>query len=375
MTYHRIVRRTLAGLFAIACLATVAFGIDSLTIKGPEYVGSERCIACHQIQYKGWVKTFHSTAIKDAKKDPSVILGDLKAPDLPFKQEDIYYTIGGHMDQRYLTRIDNDYFILPKIWSVQSKKWRSYTTYGWQRRPYSKFCIGCHSIGFNPANKTIYEHAIGCESCHGSGVVHVGAPSQNNIVNPGRLPKNVREEVCASCHVRGKDLSDEYSFPIGYKPGGDLGQYLIPLDKEPGESNTTAIHRLWDKWKASRESQARVKCEVCEIHQEGKPKEKKASADAYCLDCHEFTKERIVEHTHHGLDSINCSDCHVSKPPSTVNETKPTDVHSYGFFLIHSQNCWDKEINKRCAKCHADKGEKWAYDTFESWKKPVVIDH
>ena len=50
------------------------------------YVGSERCTVCHQIQYKGWVKTFHSTVIQDVKKNPKAILADLSDPDLPFKK-------------------------------------------------------------------------------------------------------------------------------------------------------------------------------------------------------------------------------------------------------------------------------------------------
>jgi len=67
------------------------------------FAGSEKCASCHQIQYKGWVKTFHSTVIGDAKKDPSVIMADLSVPDLPFRKEEIHLTIGGHWDQRYLT--------------------------------------------------------------------------------------------------------------------------------------------------------------------------------------------------------------------------------------------------------------------------------
>ncbi|MHC5058842.1 MAG: multiheme c-type cytochrome, partial [Planctomycetota bacterium] len=114
------------------------------------YTGSEKCSSCHQIQYKGWVKTFHSTVVQDAKENPSAIMADMSVPGLPFKKEDIRFTIGGHWDQRYLTKIGDDYYVLPRLWSVQSKKWRPYSTYGWQRRPYSRYCVGCHSVGFDP---------------------------------------------------------------------------------------------------------------------------------------------------------------------------------------------------------------------------------
>ncbi len=359
-----------AFLFVLASGASGTSG----TSGSPSYAGSLKCATCHQIQYKGWVKTFHSTVIQDAKKNPSAIMADLSAPDLPFKKEDIYFTIGGHWDQRYLTKIDDDYYILPRLWSAQSKKWRPYSTYGWQRRPYSKFCVGCHSVGFDPKTKDIFEHAVGCESCHGPGAKHAAAPSKGNIVNPERIAQDRSEEICASCHVRGKDLSDEYYFPIGYTPGDDLSRYLVPIEKKEGESNGEAIHRLWDKWRADREAQARSRCEVCGIHQNAKPQGPRISVDAICLSCHEY-EDRLPLHTHHKAETaVGCADCHEQKPPE-LNETKEGNVHSYGYFLIHPQNCWDKEIHKKCAKCHTGKTEKWAYDIVTGWQKPVVVDH
>jgi hypothetical protein len=339
------------------------------------FAGSEKCAVCHQIQYRGWVKTFHSTVIQDAKKNPRAVLADLSDPDLPFKREDIHFTIGGHWDQRYLTKIGDDYYILPRLWSVQSKKWRPYSTYGWQKRPYSRYCVGCHSVGFEPATKEIAEHAVGCESCHGAGAEHAANPKKGNVVNPRRLPEERAEEICASCHVRGKDTTGEYFFPIGWKPGDDLSKYLVPIEKGEKESDRDAIHRLWDKWKADREAQSRSRCEVCGIHQNVKPQGQKVSVDAICMSCHEYDERRLALHTRHKPDGgPGCSDCHQQKPQE-MNESKEQNVHSYGFFLIHPQGCWDTEIEKKCGRCHADKPENWAYDTVMGWKKPVVVDH
>lgn len=357
-------------LAALLCPGTAR----SAPANSQRYVGSEKCVACHQIQYKGWVKTFHSTVIQDARKNPAAVLADMSAPDLPFKREEIDLTIGGHWDQRYLTRIGDDYYILPRLWSVQSRKWRPYSTYGWQRRPYSRYCVGCHAIGFDPKTKEIVEHAVGCESCHGPGAVHAKGPAKANIVNPERLPSERAEEVCASCHVRGNDLSGEYFFPIGWTPGDNLAKYLVPIDKKEGESDYDAIHRLWDKWRADREAQARSRCEVCGIHQNTKTQGKQISVDAICMSCHEY-EDRLPLHTRHKEGTaIGCADCHEQKPPD-LNESKENNVHSYGFFLIHPQNCWDKEIHRKCGKCHSDKTEKWAYDIYQGWLKPVVVDH
>ncbi len=339
------------------------------------YAGSEKCASCHQIQYRGWVKTFHSTVVQDVRKNPSAILADMADPDLPFKKEEIHLAIGGHWDQRYLTRIGDDYYILPRLWSVQSKKWRPYSTYGWQKRPYSRYCVGCHSVGFDPKTKGYAEHAVGCESCHGPGAEHASLPGKKNIVNPERLPAERGAEVCASCHVRGKDPSGEYFFPIGYRPGDDLAKFLVPLEKNEGESDHDAIHRLWDKWKADREAQARSRCEVCGIHQNVKPQGQQVSVDAICMSCHEWDEKAFAAHTRHkSPKSVGCSDCHQQKPPE-LNEKKEENVHSYGFFLIHPQGCWDPDIWVRCGKCHADKPKDWAYDTVTGWRKPVVLDH
>jgi len=339
------------------------------------YAGSEWCANCHQIQYKGWVKTFHSTVVQDVKRNPLAVLADMSDPDLPFRKEDIYFAIGGHWDQRYITKIDDDYYILPRLWSVQSKKWRPYSTYGWQKRPYSKYCVGCHSVGFDPKTKTYAEHAVGCESCHGPGVAHARQPEKGNIVNPKRLPGDRSDEVCAACHVRGKDPSGEYFFPIGFSPGEDLSRYLIPLEKNEGEGDRDAIHRLWDKWKADREAQARSRCEVCGIHQNVKPQGQKANPDAVCMSCHEYDARQFTAHTRHkSAESVGCSDCHQQKPPA-LNEKKDVNVHSYGFFLIHPQGCWDPDIHLRCRNCHADKPKDWAYDTVFGWRKTVVVDH
>ncbi len=373
---NRRARKALIGVGLPALLlAATAASVSGITERlSKAYAGSERCGSCHQIQYKGWVKTFHSTVIQDTKKNPAAILAAMSDPDLPFKKEDIYYAIGGHWDQRYLTKIGDDYYILPRLWSVQSKKWRPYSTYGWQKRPYTKFCIGCHSVGFEPKTKEVAEHAVGCESCHGPGGAHAAAPSRGNIVNPKRLPKDRAEEVCASCHVRGKDLTGEYFFPIGFTAGANLDHYLIPLEKFDGENNHDAINRLWDKWLSDRESQARSRCEVCGIHQNVKPQGPQVSMDAVCMSCHEYGERKPI-HTHHNAaTAIGCIDCHQQKDP-TLNENKENNVHSYGFFLIHPQGCWDKEIYKRCRNCHADKTDEWAYDIFNSWKKPVILDH
>jgi hypothetical protein len=361
------------------CLLVIFMSSASVRGQGPTvfqggFVGSDRCAACHQIQYKGWVKTFHSTVIQDAREHPEAILGDFTDPDLPFKKEDVWYTIGGHWDQRYLTKIDDDFYVLPRLWSVQSRSWRPYSTWAWKKRPYSKYCAGCHSVAYDPENKIYIEHTIGCEACHGPGRAHVNSSGMGKIVNPEKLSDDLADMVCASCHVRGKDKSGQYFYPVGYVPGYDLSKHLVPLEKKEGESAKESILRLWKKWEADREAQARSRCEVCGIHQKNKSKGNGRDVNSVCLGCHEFG-ENLEKHTRHRPDvEISCSDCHKQKV-NPVNQPKQEDVHSYSYFLVHPLNCWDKRIYLRCATCHVQEDIDWGYERFLEWTTARETDH
>ncbi len=340
------------------------------------YAGSERCRECHRDKYDGWRETFHATVVQDARADPSVILGDFSVPGLGFTREDVEYTIGGHWDQRYMKRIGDEYYVLPKLWSVQSQKWRPYNVWSWRKKPYSRYCKGCHVTAYDPeGNVPVAEHRVGCEACHGPGWAHAESGGQGPVVNPAKLPDDRREMVCAACHVRGRDPTGRYYFPVGFVPGEDLGQYYVPLDKRPDETNREAIIRNFAKWKRDRTSNAKVKCDVCGIY--GAPKDKDATGGVldFCFGCHEF-RDRYADHTHHP-DTANlvCYDCHVQQTKDLMNEQGKADVHSYGYFLVHPDNCYDRRIDRTCPNCHGDKGADWARTTVERWRRPVEVDH
>ncbi len=338
-----------------------------------EYAGSERCAGCHREKYDGWKETFHATAVQDARQNPAAILGDFSAPGLGFARDDVEYTIGGHWDQRYMKKIGDNYYVLPKLWSVQSQSWRDNNVWSWRKKPYGKYCKGCHVTAYDPkGNITVAENRIGCEACHGPGWAHAEAGGAAPIVNPRTLPKDRAAMICAACHVRGRDPSGEYFFPVGFIPGEDLGLYLVPDKKTEGESNSAAILREFDTW----ESSGKDKCEVCGIP--GAGQEEKSADNAardFCFGCHEF-KDKYAEHHHHPAETaLVCFDCHVPQVKEIMNSRERKDIHTYGFYLQHANNCYDREIENRCAKCHPDKDVAWARHTVTGWRAPVQLDH
>lgn len=340
------------------------------------YVGSDRCGECHEEIVRTWKETLHAEVVRSSKDDPSVVLGDFSVPGLGFSLEDVEYVIGGHWDQRYLKKIGDDYFVLPKLWSVSSKKWRDYNVWSWRKKPYKKYCKGCHVTAYNPEEDAQSEMRVGCEACHGPGKSHVDAAGIGNIVNPKSLEKDKEVMICAACHVRGRDLTGEYYFPVGFLPGEDLGEYYEPLDKAEGESNTQAILRGIEEWKKKKSANAPPQCNVCGIKP---PSSHDASGNNgkgsdFCFGCHDF-KERYAEHTKHpDSASLECGQCHVQSKKETMNPGN-MDIHTYGYFLIHTDSCYDPLIENNCENCHKDKDIAWARRIVEQWRGNEPLDH
>ncbi|HDL53863.1 MAG TPA: hypothetical protein ENH32_07805 [Proteobacteria bacterium] len=344
---------------------------------GNHYLGAKACAGCHEDEYAGWKETFHSTVVQDARANPSAILADFTLEDLPFTRDEVEYTIGLHWDQRYMKKIGKEYYVLPRLWAVQSKEWRPYSVWSWKRKPYSKYCAGCHTTHYNPEKRTIADEGVSCEECHGPGELHVaGGGDPKEIINPSKLDKARGNMICASCHVRGTDKSGKYYFPVGFMPGEDLADYYIPLEMKEGESVDDAISRIYGEWENKMTNSSRAKCEVCGITGQKTDGKKDPDTMDFCFSCHDFRAKMPLHTRHPNTVKLVCNDCHV-KRGKDLNKGLSGNIHSYSYFLVHTQNCYDPRIQKACAKCHTDKpdAENWALDLINSWKKPVFVGH
>lgn len=358
---------------AVVLLSAVVAAVSTAQLKGresPRYAGSDRCRECHSEKYEGWRGTFHATVVQDIRKNRSAVLGDFAAPGLGFTIEEVEYTIGGHWDQRYMKKIGDDYYVLPKLWSVQSRSWRPNNVWSWKKMPYSKYCKGCHVTGLNPVEGTTAEDTVGCEACHGPAAGHAESAGKGAVVNPAKLPEDLRDMICAACHVRGQDLTATYYFPVGFLPGQDLGEYYVPGDKTSEETNRQAILRNFGKWKQDRASRTKTRCDVCGIYG-GDEKKMDENASDFCFSCHDF-KSKYSEHSRHPDETdLVCYDCHVQQTKEIMNPQN-LDIHTPAYFLIHADSCYDPEIEKACVKCHAEKGLDWVRLELSSWRKPVL---
>jgi hypothetical protein len=359
----------------------------AVVVTKDDYIGSEACADCHEDISSRWEKTLHARMLQDPKKSPDAILGDM-TQSLPFSEEDIVYTIGNHWTQRYITEIDGEYYVLPRMWSIQSREWMPYSIFSWKRKPWRDFCAGCHTTGYDYETGKFAEIAIGCEACHGPGGKHVDDPEAlGSIVNPDKLSKERSLMICESCHVRGRDNGDdEYVFPLNYMPGDDLAAVYTPLDMREGESASRALHRLYDEWKEKVTQPEGTSCELCQNFRgpkkkkavEKKPEQKKnthnssASPDAtlICQTCHSSSNSDFREdHAKHAPD-VTCTDCHL---PSFSKSGESQDIHSHRFqfktpskYLAYEE-CYEPQIQESCPACHSDKSVNWAMKKIAAW--------
>ena len=229
--------------------------------SGTTFIGKERCIDCHKIEYDQWQQSDHRKAM-DVATDSSVLgnfnnakfisaNGDethfykrdgkffVKTKGVAGKVEEyeITHTFGYTPLQQYLIPFENGkYQCLPIAWDTEKEEWYSlpdklykeenitptnwlYWTNGGQN--WNGMCSECHSTNlkknFNPETKsfntTYSEINVSCEACHGPGSAHedwaklpeMARSTENNlglIVKTSGINNREYVELCTRCHAR-----------------------------------------------------------------------------------------------------------------------------------------------------------------------------
>jgi hypothetical protein len=359
------------------------------------FVGSWECQECHEEVYQQWSRTPHARMLRNALKDPDAIEATDFGPGIPFEKNDIYFTIGSHWIQKYMTLLGGQFYVLPKYWNIAEERWEPYSIWNWNEQPYPLYCNGCHAVGFDMDTRSYREESIGCEACHGPGEEHVdndGDPEK--IVNPRNLEKKYRDMICEACHTDGKDKKTQtFPFPVGYIPGEDIDDYFteffMPKPKSKGwywgTMDYNERHRMFMFWANKFYATDRA-CDVCGFDRGITVTETRImSRSEYCGTCHRDISRGYEDHAFHSQEQAGCSDCHLptvvdggqkysihdhkfdfSRPPvpcdechgeSMEGQEMPAETHDFHFEPVKIQENLSTE--QACALCHKDKDEKW----------------
>ncbi len=366
--------------------------------KGAEYVGSQKCKECHKQKYGEWKHSMHSKMIQDAKKDPSVIVGDFSRlpADADFGLEDVAYTIGSKFKQRYMipARIDGreDYRLGNYQWNSQTKRWQSFKPWKYwyhdayphdnARFPTSNTCDGCHFTGYMATGRRV-EPAIACESCHGPGSKHSHNPE--SAIYRATMSDPIRaDEVCLQCHMRNRDKRLEKDpdikslwmeakdYPAGYMPGKPLIEYKLTAPFVMGAETK----EFWPNGAAKKNRtqgneyvrdamyQHGITCMNCHEPHKLTSTAQRPGGNELCMRCHGFNsvigphQSSLSEHTHHKPDSKGslCVECHMPKTGRHTGKS-PLTVRSHMFRFVSPAETMASGMppeTNACFACHKD---------------------
>jgi Cytochrome c554 and c-prime len=308
---------------------------ESRSAPHREYVGDEACAACHQSQTASYRLTAHARTSTPASRN--TILGDFSPgsnelrtanPDLYFKMEAVEtgftqtgiirtsptqgitrterfdIVVGsGRKGQTYLFWDGNSLYELPVSYWGEQNRWVNSPGYidgtADFDRPILRRCLECHATTFQsaapPENayvKSSLVLGIACEKCHGPGSEHVAryrsarAPQSTAdaaIINPAKLSRERRTDVCALCHA---GPGDPITPPLSFTPGEVLAEHLVfapqpagaHIDVHASQVQLLARSRCF-------QSSPTMSCSTC--HNVHRPERDLAAFATKCLSCHQ----------------------------------------------------------------------------------------
>ena len=358
---------------------------------GVEYLGDESCRKCHSTIYAQFKQTgmgrsvsipsaedlrglakpvsiinkklnrTYSVYARDGKIIHEESETDAKGRIVFSETHEIAYTVGaGDVGKSYLVAKGDAFFVSPISYYARIGGWDLSPGYGdgifrgFTRRVVD-LCVDCHS-GMPLLVQGSHDRfqqppflflTVGCERCHGPGAIHarqhteeaaLGAPIDEgsidySIVNPRKLRPEIRDDVCAQCHLAGdaRVLQPGKNY-LDFRPGTPLGD-VVAIFSVPQtiKGNHFVALDQFEQLKMSRcwaASEGRMGCISC--HDPHVQLHGDQAADFFrnrCLSCHatrscgEPPAQRQAT-----SPSDNCIHCHMPKQPTeNIGHSSITD--------------------------------------------------
>jgi tetratricopeptide (TPR) repeat protein/uncharacterized protein with PIN domain len=386
-----------------------------------QYVGSESCKSCHEVEYHDWKGSHHERAMMVAH-DSSVLAnfdttfisqgvtsrfymkGDkyfvnTEGPDGNYEDYEIIYTFGIEPLQQYIVEFPGGAFqCLRTAWDTEKNvwfdlypemklvhdEWIHWTNGGLN---WNTMCSDCHSTlvkkDYNPVKKTFNTTYslinVSCEACHGPGREHVeltAAPDYDSTKYMGQLymgkytlPKQMVDD-CARCHSLRTQFTEYYdhegTFMDHYAPDWLRDGIYFADGQILGEVYVYASF-IQSKMYAQN-----IKCNDCHnVHS----LELKFQGNTLCLQCHEPTKYDSKDHHFHEMltEGADCINCHMPGRYYMGNDFR----RDHSFRVPRPDLTARYGVPNTCneAGCHADESAEWAAKAVKEWYGPERVKH
>ena len=336
------------------------------------YIGDQACRTCHSSIYETFKRTGmgRSTSIPSAEdlreleKPVTIVSKKLNRSYKVYAQDgkiiheesgidaaghrifaeshEIAYTIGaGDVGKSYLVSKGDYLFVSPISYYTRIHNWDLSPGYrdgifrGFTRRVVD-LCVDCHTGWPLPVPGThdrfqqppFRSLTIGCERCHGPGATHVaqrsgGGSADSFIVNPRELAPELRDDVCAQCHLAGdaRVLQPGKNY-LDFRPGTPLGDVvaIFSVPQSIKGNHFIALDQFEEMklskcWMASKGRLGCISCHDPHLQLQGND-----AVDFFrsrCLTCHTSngcTAPALKRRATAPAD--NCISCHMPQHPS-----------------------------------------------------------
>ncbi len=395
--------------------------LPSTFVSDQDFVGSEKCMDCHQGEYQLWQGSHHDLAMQTANEQ--TVLGDFtgvsyvtnegmksyfyrkgeefwvntEGPDGTYQDYKVVYTYGVEPLQQYIVAFPGGkYQCLSTAWDTEEKKW--FDLYPdlkvvheewlhWSRGAmnWNTMCSDCHSTNvkknFNEKEDSYHTTYalinVSCEACHGPGKEHmqtVTDPSYEKGSSPGiKFMTNITQpkelvDACGRCHIRREQLT------LAYNWQGDLMDHYYPqlLTERVYHADGQILDEVyvWGSFVQSKMYMNNVTCTDCH---DAHSLELKATGNSLCINCHEAPKYDVLEHVRHkpGSEGASCINCHMPGKYYMVNDFR----RDHSFRVPRPDLSVEYGTPNACTMCHEDKDDQWALEAFINWYGEPNDDH
>ncbi|TXG79356.1 MAG: tetratricopeptide repeat protein [Rhodocyclaceae bacterium] len=261
-------------------------------------------------------------------------------------------------------------------------------------------CADCHSTNlrknYDPKTNTYAttwtDLNVSCEACHGPGSNHLAWAKKEGdwrrFAGPGKgltvalderrdaswtidgqsgnaarsSPRqSAREiEVCARCHARRGQFSDQWLAGDAFADGFRASLLEPGLYEDDGQMRDEVYN--YASFLSSRMHAAGVTCSDCHDPHSLKLR---APGSAVCAPCHAPARFAVPAHHHHaaGSPGADCMACHL--PVTTYMVVDPR--HDHSFRIPRPDRSVRLGVPNACNACHRDQTAEWAAAAVRKW--------
>ena len=344
---------------------------------------------------------------------------NMRGPDGKHRDYQIKYTFGYQPLQQYMVEFaDGRLQLIPLAWDSRDKKQggqRWFNLYPQMTEKHQEFywtnsgqnwnymCADCHSthvsknynLKKNSYKTSWSEINVACEACHGPAGDHIkwtrnrsgdtgfkrdlGKPVKQWLNPPGKSilqPESIQQSqqalMCAQCHSRHTQLSDN-----DHVASGSIGdRYRLNLINR---QNYFVDGQMYDEvyvygsFLQSKMAQRGVTCSNCHDPHSAKLK---LPVESLCIQCHESASYNTAKHHHHSATptgqapGTRCIDCHM--PQTTYMQIDPRADHSWP--VPRPDLSLKLGTPDTCLSCHQDKDSQWSLARLKAWYPASKVD-